>query len=374
MKISPLNDFSAHKNKRNDSSVLQFDNSNQVSDWNQSTSQSAWATPIEVLRLQPSTSSSLSYPTSESCQNSNLNSNSFHTNFREKTTREDNDNLPQSINTWAYGHLKSSTHSSNIHKSNENSELITSPAGYVSQLAALQTKTERNSHRMKHPKNRDPRYEVDFFKVQQFNASGPGVDARPSQDNDLTRFAHLIKPPVEIDGIESSSQPIPVTVNDEISGWHQGLFECHKTGWKMMLAFALCPDITTFMKIDRQACKKDPIMNLLCIFLSIQHKVILLGLLLFIIIPMLLYKTLVHQWLLFLFPLLMPCTLKLYWAAHCVRRRVFEESYNIRPNHCCLEFLIICVYCEPCSLCQLYSELEYQKNIRGPENVIIHRT
>ena len=353
---------------------MQFGDSNQVCDWNQSTSQSASATSIELSRLQPSTSSSFGYPTSENYQNTNLNSKSIHTNFREKTTREDNDSLLQGINTWTFGHLKSSTNASNFHRNNENSEIITSSASYVPEIAQQQTGTERNLHRIKHPENKDPRYEVDFFKGQHSSASGPGINPRPGpgQAIDLTRFAHLIKPPFEIDGIESSGQPIPVTVNNEKSDWHQGLFECRKTGWKMMLAFALCPDITAFLKIDRQAYREDPIENLLFLFYSIQHKLILPGLLCLIILVFL-YKTQLILWLI-LFSSLLPVTFPCYWAAHCGRRCNFEDSYNIKSYHCCIECLITCAYCESCSLCQLYSELEYQKNLRGPENVIIHRT
>ena len=189
---------------------------------------------------------------------------------------------------------------------------------------------------------------------------------------DLAAVAHLLKPPVETDGIERASNIANAVAGDNVeqSDWHQGLLECHKMGWKMMLAFAVCPEITT----HRNEQNFGSLSAIIAPF-SVMQRIMRLVLLLLIVLLFLIYKTMgyiapiawVSGW----------CCLTmhmsgLYCCIHGSARSQIQESYNIKSYHWCCERLIIPECCEHCSLCQMYSEVEHQKIIRGPTNARIY--
>ena len=363
MKNCPSNDFSVDENKRNDSSVFRTDCSNQLNEWNQRTSQSTWATAIELSRLQPSTSSSFGYPTWVSYQNINP----LQIGSRENTTQ--NDSLLRGTNTWAFGHLTSSTYSYNFQtKNSENSETTSWPGTYVSPEVQLQASTKRQPIN-KHPKKKDARFEVDFFKVQQSSANDPRINASPSHGMDLNAIAHLVKPPVETDGIGRSSQPNPVIQGFRQHNWHQELFECYKTDWKMLLGFARCPDITALLAIRKQVYRHQS--NLLfCDFLTLPFRV---AFLLIIILPVVVCKNLYWCIAAPFSCLSVMVNLMFRTNSHMELRSDIQKSYNIVPDDIITQG-IISLCCERFSLCQMYSEVQYQKRFRGPEGVIIQRS
>ena len=115
--------------------------------------------------------------------------NSLQSNSRvEKTTGKNNDSFLRGTNSWAFEHLKCSTDSSNIDEKNENCAKINYPGSYVPRIPQVKTRTELNLNLNKNAKKKDPRYPVDFFKVQLSSANDPGVNTSPSH---FKAIAHL---------------------------------------------------------------------------------------------------------------------------------------------------------------------------------------
>ena len=185
MKISPLNESSTGEIKTNNPLIFQADNCNQKSERNQNILQSVRETPIQPGRVN--ITDSFQYPSPECGQDNICTSSSLHISTRENDIPVDNDHLLRGTNTWAFGYLKSVTDSSTFSNSDETSGTIKSPGRYDSQKSLVKTTMEENSKIVKPGTKKDPRFEVDYFRVDVENAYDRSINSSLGQATRLPR-------------------------------------------------------------------------------------------------------------------------------------------------------------------------------------------